>query len=198
MEVYDVNAPVKVKKNLPNQRLRRQSSGRPKLAHKLLQSLSKDIGALFTRDRSSTADNLAAAKDKGTTSDTSSSRRKDGIERKPQRSSDIVKIANRPNRAATIDFTQMPTAKRAISVPTRHLHRVQDDYAAEMESTVFEPKLNNSEYIRCRICETMVSLSVLDKHTSLCVLHKRNVGKIEKIDTELSKLRYGIIETKKK
>ena len=81
MEVYDVNAPVKVKKNLPNQRLRRQSSGRPKLAHKLLQSLSKDIGALFTRDRSSTADNLAAANNKGTTSDTSSSRRKDSTKK---------------------------------------------------------------------------------------------------------------------
>ena len=43
----------------------------------------------------------------------------------------------------------------------------------------------------------MVSLSVLDKHTSLCVLHKKNIGKIEKIDKELSKLRYGINETKK-
>ena len=42
-----------------------------------------------------------------------------------------------------------------------------------------------------------MSLSVLDKHTSLCVLHKKNIGKIEKIDTELSKLRYGINETKK-
>ena len=79
MEVYDVNNSVKKKKNLPNQRLRRQSSGRPKLAHKLLQSLSKDIGALFTRDRSSTAENLATANNKGTGYDTSSSRRKDII-----------------------------------------------------------------------------------------------------------------------
>ena len=98
--------------------------------------------ALCLLDRSSTAENLATANNKGTGSDTSSSRRKDSIERKPQRSSDIVKKnATRPNRAATIDFTQMPTAKRAISVPTRHLHGVQDDYAEEVESTVFEPNL---------------------------------------------------------
>ena len=194
MEVYDVNTPVKKKESLPNQRMRRQSSGRPKLAHKLLQSLSKDIGALFTRSRSSTAENLTTAEDKD-----GSTRRREGMEKKPQRKSDIVKrVATRQNRAATIDLMQLPTSQRAISVPMKRLHGVQNNYAEDVEGTVFEPNLNNSEYIRCRICETMVSLSVLDKHTSLCVLHKKNIGKIEKIDTELSKLRYGIVETKKK
>ena len=52
-------------------------------------------------------------------------------------------VATRPNRAATFDLTQMPAAQRAISVPTKHLHGVQDNYVEDAEGTVFEPNLNN-------------------------------------------------------
>ena len=43
------------KKPRSKRRIRRQSSGRPKLAQQLFKSISKDIGMLFTRERSNTA-----------------------------------------------------------------------------------------------------------------------------------------------
>ena len=233
-EIYDANTMSKNKKKKPRskRRIRRQSSGRPKLAQQLFKSISKDIGMLFTRERSNTAGdntNNKNMKNKMNRSESSpdsggnnknnnnSTKYKKGNKAKDNGLKELallgkvnrntISTATRIDRANTIDMISSPS--RAISMPDRHKRfqnvldekNIDDDGFDNNNNNndlIFEKNTNNSNYLRCRICETMISVNSLNKHTPLCVEHEKSIGIIEKIDAVLTNLKYDISDRIKK
>jgi serine/threonine protein kinase len=229
-------AAKKKKERQSKRRLRRQSSGRPKLAKQLFRSISKDIGMLFTRERSNTTgsdehedsikirNKFKRSESSPNSSGNNNDRSQKEIFRVKKRIDDddelrsmrqfgkgnrntISGVANRTDRAATVDLTS--NLSRAISVPIRHKDRqdnllninLNDDLVGNVNNAnysddIFEKNINNSDYLRCRICETMVSVYSLNKHTPLCVEHEKSIAVIEKIDNELAELKFEINEMK--